>query len=150
MFTYQPGTTDIESSAQEFLEQKKGVCQDFSHLMLSMCRYRGISARYVSGYVNGGQDAALRGDAATHAWIEVAIPTLGWIGFDPTNNIYALNQHIRMAVGRDYGDIVPVKGVYWSGGKQDMTVKVSTSLVDDEETVDQKNSIKRQMHSFDA
>ncbi len=126
-FSYESGSTNVDTTAQQFFDHKRGVCQDFTHLMLSMCRYKGIPARYVSGYVYCGQDSAMRGDAAMHAWVEVMLPGMGWIGFDPTNNIYALNQHIRVAVGRDYADIVPVKGVYVGGQQQSMTVNVSIS-----------------------
>jgi len=130
MFEYESGSTNVETTAQAFFNHKKGVCQDFTHLMLCMCRYKGIPARYVSGYVYCGQDSALRGDAAMHAWIEVMLPGMGWVGLDPTNRIYALDQHIRVAVGRDYLDIVPVKGVY-IGGDQTMTVNVSVSQIVD-------------------
>jgi transglutaminase-like putative cysteine protease len=127
-YSYESGSTNVESTAQDMVRDKKGVCQDFTHLMLSMCRYRGVAARYVSGFVYCGQNSAMRGDAAMHAWVEVALPGIGWVGLDPTNKVYALNQHIRVAVGRDYKDIIPVKGVYM-GGKQTMNVHASVSLL---------------------
>jgi transglutaminase-like putative cysteine protease len=126
-YTYRSGATHVETSAQEFMDQQEGVCQDFTHFMLSMLRFRGVAARYVSGFVYCGQDSAMRGDAATHAWVEAALPVHGWVGLDPTNNIYATDQHIRIAVGRDYSDIAPFKGVY-RGGKQKMNVSASVSL----------------------
>ncbi|MFD2671048.1 transglutaminase family protein [Marinicrinis sediminis] len=126
-FSYEAGTSTVHSTAQDLWDKRKGVCQDFTHFMLAICRYRGIPARYVSGYVYCGEDAAMRGDSATHAWVEVYIPGIGWVGFDPTNHKYAVNQHIRMAIGRDYLDIVPLKGVY-EGGKQTLSVKVSIHL----------------------
>ncbi|HET7577888.1 MAG TPA: transglutaminase family protein [Bacillales bacterium] len=121
--TYVPGSTTVTTTAEEVLQKKEGVCQDYTHLMLALCRHRGLPARYVSGYIYTGENSAMRGDAATHAWIEVAIPKIGWVGFDPTNNVLAHDQHIRLAVGRDYQDIVPVKGVY-IGGQQNLDVKV--------------------------
>lgn len=121
---YVPGSTTVKTTVEEFLNKRQGVCQDFTHLMLSMCRYRGIPARYVSGYVYCGKNTALRGDAATHAWVEVLFPDTGWLGFDPTNNIMVGDMHVCVATGRDYKDIVPMKGVY-KGGNQEMTVQVS-------------------------
>lgn len=112
-FIYEPVSTTVETKASDFLETKKGVCQDYAHLMLALCRYKGIPSRYVSGYIFSGiDDKELRGSSATHAWIEVMLPEIGWIGFDPTNKFLAHDQHIRIAVGRDYSDIVPIKGVY--------------------------------------
>lgn len=127
-FAYHQGTTTVETTASEFLAHRQGVCQDFAHLMLALCRRRQIPARYVSGYLYCGEDAALRGDAAMHAWVEVHVPGQGWIGFDPTNNVRASDRHIRIAVGRDYGDIVPIQGVVVGGGsqqRQETTVSVS-------------------------
>ncbi|WLD93133.1 transglutaminase family protein [Alkalihalobacillus sp. AL-G] len=129
-FTYKPGSTTVQTTAAEILEKKEGVCQDYTNLMLALCRYRGIPARYVSGYLYIGENSAMRGDAATHAWVEVKMPSAGWIGFDPTNNVLAKDQHIRVAVGRDYADIVPLKGVY-QGGVQHLDVKVSVSAIEE-------------------
>lgn len=112
-YMYEPVTTTVETTASEFLELKHGVCQDYAHLMLALCRYKGIPARYVSGYIYSGiDDEELRGSSATHAWVEILLPDTGWMGFDPTNKLLAHHQHIRVAVGRDYKDIVPIKGVY--------------------------------------
>lgn len=133
--TYVPGSTTVKTTAEEVLEKKEGVCQDYTHLMLALCRHRGIPARYVSGYIYCGENSAMRGDAATHAWVEVAMPDIGWLGFDPTNNVLALDQHIRLAVGRDYKDIVPVKGVY-VGPSQRLDVKVSVKKIENQNTVE--------------
>lgn len=112
-FMYNPVSTTVDTKVSEFLDLKRGVCQDYAHLMLALCRYQRIPARYVSGYIYSGIDEKeMRGSAATHAWVEVMLPDLGWVGFDPTNNSFAHDQHIRVAVGRDYRDIVPIKGVY--------------------------------------
>ncbi|MGP7818343.1 transglutaminase family protein [Niallia sp. 01092] len=134
-FAYVPGATHVKTVAYEAFEKRSGVCQDFSHVMLAICRNAGIPARYVSGYIYGGEDAAMRGDSQTHAWIEAYIPEYGWIGFDPTNNMMALNQHICVATGRDYADITPLKGVYIGSGTQDMSVSISVSKVKDNDKV---------------
>lgn len=131
-FAYVPGSTHVKTLAKEAFEKKSGVCQDFSHVMLAICRREGIPARYVSGYIYGGEDAAMRGDSQTHAWVEVYIPTFGWIGFDPTNDRLALNQHICVATGRDYSDITPLKGVYIGSGQQELTVSISVSKMKDD------------------
>ncbi|HET7628619.1 MAG TPA: transglutaminase family protein [Bacillales bacterium] len=128
-FTYVPGATTVETKAEEVLNNEEGVCQDYTHVMLALCRHRGIPARYVSGYIYVDENSAMRGDAATHAWVEIALPNIGWVGFDPTNNVIAKDQHIRLAVGRDYQDIVPVKGIY-IGGKQHLQVGVSVKKID--------------------
>jgi transglutaminase-like putative cysteine protease len=122
-FTYHAGVTTVETKAEEFLARKSGVCQDFTHLMLALCRVHQIPARYVSGYLYCGENSALRGDAAMHAWVEVRFPTLGWVGVDPTNHVFVGSRHIRVAVGRDYRDIVPIKGVY-RGGAQTLETSV--------------------------
>ncbi|WP_407270986.1 transglutaminase domain-containing protein [Radiobacillus sp. PE A8.2] len=129
--TYTSGATTVKTKAVEVLEKREGVCQDYTHVMLALCRYRGIPTRYVSGYIYVGENAALRGDAATHAWVEFHVPTLGWIGIDPTNNVYADQQHIKLATGRDYTDITPLKGVYL-GSVHTLDVQVSVKqLVND-------------------
>ncbi|MDQ0482654.1 transglutaminase family protein [Guptibacillus hwajinpoensis] len=129
---YVSGATDVETTAEKILTHRTGVCQDYTHLMLALCRYRGIPARYVSGYIYIGENSAYRGDAATHAWLEVKIPGLPWIGLDPTNNAIAAEQHIRIAVGRDYRDISPLKGVYIGGAH---TLSVSVGVKNLEERV---------------
>lgn len=124
-FSYQQGVTDVDTTAAAFLQGGKGVCQDFTHLMLALCRRRSIPARYVSGYLYVGEDSALRGDAAMHAWVEVYARNQGWVGFDPTNNVPAGSDHIRVAVGRDYTDVAPLRGVVSGGGAQRSTTSVS-------------------------
>ncbi|WP_377887660.1 transglutaminase domain-containing protein [Alkalihalobacillus sp. R86527] len=128
--TYVSGATNVLTTAEEVLHHRTGVCQDFTHLMLALCRYRGIPARYVSGYIYIGENSAYRGDAATHAWLEVKLPGLEWIGLDPTNNVIASEQHIRIAVGRDYSDISPLKGVY-IGGTHTLDVSVSVKNLEE-------------------
>ena len=128
-FTYDGSETDVSTKAQESFELKKGVCQDISHVMLGILRAKQIPARYVSGYLYVGENSALVGDAASHAWVEVMVPGIGWVGLDPTNNVEALENHIRVGVGRDYGDVSPVQGVY-RGGSHELDVKVSVSLIE--------------------
>ncbi|WP_332691648.1 transglutaminase family protein [Halalkalibacter lacteus] len=128
-FAYVPGTTDVKSIAAEAFEKKTGVCQDFTHLMLAVCRNEGIPARYVSGYIYSGEDVAMRGDSVTHAWVEVYFPKHGWVGFDPTNNMLARDQHICVATGRDYADVSPLKGVYYGNAEQELTVSISVKAI---------------------
>ncbi|MFC4713362.1 alpha-E domain-containing protein [Planococcus dechangensis] len=128
-FTYDGESTTVTTKASESFDLKKGVCQDITHVMLGILRSKNIPARYVSGYLYVGEDSALVGDAASHAWVEVMVPGIGWVGLDPTNNVEALENHIRVGTGRDYNDVSPVQGVY-RGGSQSLDVKVSVSLLD--------------------
>ena len=128
-FSYDGTSTNVTTKAQESFDLKKGVCQDISHVMLGILRAKCIPARYVSGYLYVGENSALVGDAASHAWVEVMVPGIGWVGLDPTNNVEALENHIRVGVGRDYGDVSPVQGVY-RGGSHKLEVKVSVSLIE--------------------
>ncbi|HSO57081.1 MAG TPA: alpha-E domain-containing protein [Paenisporosarcina sp.] len=128
-FTYDGCSTTVSTKATESFDLKTGVCQDISHVMLGILRTKNIPARYVSGYLYVGENSALVGDAASHAWIEVMVPGIGWVGLDPTNNVEALENHIRVGVGRDYGDVSPVQGVY-RGGSHKLDVKVSVSLIE--------------------
>jgi transglutaminase-like putative cysteine protease len=112
-FTYAPKSTRVDSPIDDALEARKGVCQDFTHIMLALVRKLGIPCRYVSGYLFHQADANVRSaDGSTHAWAEVWLPDLGWVGFDPTNNLLADERHIRVAVGRDYADVPPTRGVF--------------------------------------
>lgn len=128
-FTYNGDATQVETKAQESFGLKNGVCQDITHVMLGILRENNIPARYVSGYLYVGENSALVGDSATHAWVEVMVPGIGWVGLDPTNNVEALENHIRVGTGRDYMDVSPVQGVYRGGG-QTLDVKVSVNLID--------------------
>lgn len=127
-FEYDPGATDVTTTASQAFALKRGVCQDFSHVMLAVLRAKGIPTRYVSGYLYVDENSGLIGDIATHAWVEVMIPGIGWIGLDPTNNVEVLENHIILCIGRDYTDVSPVEGVY-TGGKHDLTVKVSVKAL---------------------
>jgi len=115
-FEYVPGATDTTTPLAEFVAQGRGVCQDYAHLMLSAARSRGVPARYVSGYVYAGGDDGTHGAGATHAWVELFLPHYGgWRGFDPTNNVLAADRHVKIAVGRDYADVPPTKGLLRAG-----------------------------------
>jgi len=129
-FTYRPGVTDVFTPLAEVVAERSGVCQDFAHLMLSILRTHGLVARYVSGYiepndptVTGGEE--LIGAAASHAWVEVALPDGTWWGLDPTNNQAAGERHVVTAVGRDYQDVAPLRGTYKGAQNQKLLVIVS-------------------------
>ena len=124
-FEYRKGVTTVETSADEIWKLKAGVCQDFAHILLVMLRMVGIPARYVSGYICP-KDQELRGEGATHAWVEVCAPFYGWIGLDPTNNCIASDRHVRLAIGRNFSDCTPVKGTY--KGSSEHTLEVSVSI----------------------
>ena len=126
-FDYTPDATTVSTVMTEVLAHRRGVCQDFAHVMLGMCRSLKIPARYVSGYLYNGPDGHLLGSQASHAWCEVFLPGLGWRALDPTNNQFADERYVKVAVGRDYGDIVPVKGTY--KGTRSKTMKVSVQVI---------------------
>jgi transglutaminase-like putative cysteine protease len=109
-WAYAPNTTSVTTHMNEVLAAKTGVCQDFAHLMIGICRSLGIPARYVSGYLYNGPDSHLRGAQASHAWVEVHVPGKGWYGLDPTNDTLADERHIKIATGRDYNDAAPITG----------------------------------------
>ncbi len=111
-FRYEPGATGVKAHLEESFALKRGVCQDFTHVMVGMCRSVGVAARYASGYLYNGPRDALVGAQASHAWCEVYLPGAGWIGFDPTNNTLADERYVKIAVGRDYDDVAPVVGSY--------------------------------------
>jgi transglutaminase-like putative cysteine protease len=124
-FEYKKGITNVETGVDEIWELKAGVCQDFAHVLLVMLRIIGIPARYVSGYICP-KNHELRGEGATHAWVEAYIPFHGWLGFDPTNNCIASDRHVRLAIGRSFTDCTPVKGTY--KGSSEHTLEVSVTI----------------------
>lgn len=128
-FKYVPGITSVETSIDEVWKLKAGVCQDFAHILLVMLRMLGIPARYVSGYICPNKNG-MRGEGATHAWVEAYIPFYGWLGLDPTNNCIASELHVRLAVGRNFSDCSPVKGSYKGTAKHVLHVGVSVSYED--------------------
>lgn len=128
-FQYITGITSVETTLDEVWKLKAGVCQDFAHILLEMMRMLGIPARYVSGYICPNKNG-MRGEGATHAWVEAFIPFYGWLGLDPTNNCIANDMHVRLAVGRNFSDCSPVKGSYKGTAKQILHVGVSVSYED--------------------
>lgn len=120
---YQTGVTTTDTTAREAMLLKKGVCQDYTHLFLAIARSWGIPARYVSGYLNHGGGHI--GGSQTHAWAEALIPFVGWVGFDPTNNLLVDHHYIKIAHGTDYRDCSPITGIIETSGKQENTHIVS-------------------------
>jgi transglutaminase-like putative cysteine protease len=121
-FEYDPRATSVTTPVDEVLEKRKGVCQDFAHLMIACLRSLGLPARYVSGYLRSGEKTV--GAEASHAWVSVHCPVFGWQDFDPTNNVRPQGQHVTLAWGREYQDVTPVKGVALGGGEQIISVSV--------------------------
>jgi len=128
-FQYKKGITTVESTLNEVWEIKSGVCQDFAHILLIMLRQIGIPARYVSGYICPNK-TTMRGEGATHAWVEAYIPFYGWLGLDPTNNCIANENHVRLAVGKNFSDCSPVKGTYRGTSEHTLEVGVTVSYED--------------------
>jgi transglutaminase-like putative cysteine protease len=122
-FTYKPGVTTAASPITEMLEHGAGVCQDFTHLMIGLSRALRIPARYVSGYLHPRSDR-FRGYTQTHAWCELYFPSTGWLGFDPANRCQADENFVKLAIGRDFRDVPPNKGVYRGKAEERMTVEV--------------------------
>ena len=129
-FEFDPTATTVATPVDDVLEKGRGVCQDFAHLALGGLRSLGLAARYVSGYIltlpPPGQPR-LQGADASHAWISVWCPPLGWVDLDPTNDLVVSNQHVTLAMGRDYHDVCPMRGVVLGGGTQ--TVKVGVGVI---------------------
>ena len=124
-FEYRGEVTDVSTTVDEVLASRAGVCQDFAHVLIGLCRATGVPARYVSGYIvqSDGQRPE-RGAGASHAWVEAWTPSHGWRGFDPTNNLLASEHHVKMAVGRDYQDVAPTRGTYRGSAGQELSVEV--------------------------
>ncbi len=124
---FKPGFTTVNTPVESVIKMKKGVCQDFAHLMIAVLRNMGLAARYVSGYIETippPGKVKLVGADASHAWVSVYFPDLGWVEFDPTNNLLPADGHIRVAYGRDYYDVAPIKGIVFNSGDQNLLVKV--------------------------
>ncbi len=128
-FVYIKGITSVETTLNEIWKLKAGVCQDFAHILSAMLRVIHIPARYVSGYVCPNKNG-MRGEGATHAWVEAYIPFYGWLGLDPTNNCMVNDLHVRLAVGRNFTDCTPVKGSYKGTSDQILEVGVTVSYED--------------------
>ncbi|MEB0046446.1 MULTISPECIES: transglutaminase family protein [unclassified Pseudomonas] len=132
-FTFDAEATQVATPLVEVLERRRGVCQDFAHLMLACVRSRGLAARYISGYLltqpPPGQPRLIGADAS-HAWVSVFCPILGWVDFDPTNNVQPALEHITLAWGRDFSDVSPLRGVILGGGSHDPEVRVTVMPLD--------------------
>ena len=128
-FRYVPDSTNVSTHMNEVLHQRRGVCQDFAHVMLGMCRALKIPARYVSGYIYNGRTDQLIGSQASHAWCEIYLPDLGWQGLDPTNDKPTDERFVKVAVGRDYSDAAPVKGHFRGSPSGKMSVEVEVTLI---------------------
>jgi len=130
-FSYVPGVTDIKTDVRKVIAERRGVCQDFAHLMIAGLRGLGLPARYVSGYIrtHHADDAGeMRGADASHAWVSAWCgPEIGWLGFDPTNDLVVDDEHITVAVGRDFSDVAPLRGVILGGGAHGLEVAVTVT-----------------------
>jgi transglutaminase-like putative cysteine protease len=131
---YTSGATEISTPVLQAFHERKGVCQDIAHMMIGALRALGLPARYVSGYLlthpPPGKPRLLGADAS-HAWVQVWCAPTGWVDLDPTNDVIAGNGHVQLAIGRDYGDVVPLRGVIHGGGEH--TLEVAVSVVPDGE-----------------
>jgi len=131
-FEYKPGYTTISTPLSVVMKQRKGVCQDFTHLAIACLRAVGLPARYVSGYIETLSPEGVEkliGVDASHAWFSVYIPERGWTDFDPTNNCLVSDQHITIGWGRDYADIAPLEGIILSSGSHELTVSVDVKRI---------------------
>jgi len=131
LFDYAPNTTEVDSPIDDALKARRGVCQDFAHIMITLVRQLKIPCRYVSGYLYHEDKSRDRSPAgATHAWVEAYLGELGWVAFDPTNNLEGCDRHVRVAVGRDYSDVPPTRGVYKGEAESELSVLVTVLPVD--------------------
>lgn len=129
-FSYKPGATMVNTRLEQAFAIRAGVCQDFTHMMIALCRAVALPARYASGYIYNGPADQLLGSQASHAWCEVYLPYTGWIGYDPTNGNLADERYVKVAVGRDYDDVAPIKGAYRGTAQCAMSVKVMVEKID--------------------
>ncbi len=138
-FEYVPRATRVDSPIDEAIVSGKGVCQDFAHTMIALLRLVRIPARYVSGYLYRSREDHDRSTPdATHAWVDVLLPHLGWVGFDPTNNLIAHHRHIRTAVGRDYADVPPTHGIFRGATSSELYVAVHVEASEQPPALDRK------------
>ena len=136
-FDYVPNSTKVDSPIDDALRARRGVCQDFAHIMIALVRQLKIPCRYVSGYLYHEDKIKDRSPAgATHAWVEAFLGEAGWVAFDPTNNLLGCERHIHVAVGRDYADVPPTRGVYKGEAESELSVRVIVSSVDSPQPAD--------------
>jgi transglutaminase-like putative cysteine protease len=124
-FAYKKDATSVRTTVDESIRLRAGVCQDFAHVLVALCRLSGIPARYVSGYIFSGQEGAVLGAEASHAWCEAYLGRNGWVGLDPTNDCLIDDRFAKIAVGRDYRDVSPVRGIYKGASRSTMSVNVA-------------------------
>lgn len=132
-FKYVPGVTDNWTPLDTIWKKKKGVCQDFAHVMIAVLRTSGLPARYVCGYIETDPPAdgsSLVGAVATHAWVEVMLPGGRWSALDPTNRQWSGKRHVALSFGRDFADATPVRGTFKGSGGQRMSVKVRMKRIE--------------------
>lgn len=129
-FTYQVGATNVRTTVAEVIAGGSGVCQDYAHLLIALCRHVGLPARYVSGYLGNVAQSS-----ASHAWTEAYVPPYGWIGLDPTLGTLCTGRHVKVAVGRDYADVPPLRGTYRGGGEAQMEVAVRGEMLEEAQGV---------------
>lgn len=122
---FKTGVTDVNTTLDNIIEKRHGVCQDFTHLFCAIARENDVPVRYVSGYLHQGN--GYFGDSQMHAWAEAFVPNVGWVGFDPTNNILVGTAHLKVAHGKDYQDCPPIKGIVYSKGHN--TTKYSVEVL---------------------
>jgi len=148
-FEYTKDSTRVDSAIEVALKNRKGVCQDFAHIMIALVRGLRIPCRYVSGYLHHDKSHEDRSvDGATHAWVEALMPGLGWVGFDPTNNLLAGKRHIRTAIGRDYADVPPTIGTLKGSANSEMQVRVRVTPSEAVMPVDQEFAADEEWSKF--
>jgi transglutaminase-like putative cysteine protease len=128
-FTYNKEATSVSTTIDESVRLRAGVCQDYAHILIGLVRLAGIPARYVSGYLFSGQEDSVLGADASHAWCEAYLPPHGWVGYDPTNDTLIDERFVRIATGRDYRDVSPVRGVYKGASRSTMSVNVAVEAL---------------------
>ncbi|MEJ0032146.1 MAG: transglutaminase family protein [Bacteroidota bacterium] len=145
-FQYKKGITTVETTIGEIWNLKSGVCQDFAHILLVLLRLVGIPSRYVSGYICPNK-SGMRGEGATHAWVEAYLPYYGWQGLDPTNNCIVNEQHVKLAVGKDFSDCSPVRGTYRGTSNHTLEVGVTVTYEDGKKTTDESVPVTEVTHA---
>ncbi|MDB5042515.1 MAG: transglutaminase protein [Candidatus Eremiobacteraeota bacterium] len=141
-FAYDKTTTSVHATVEESVRLRAGVCQDFAHVLIALCRRAGIPARYVSGYIAGGGETL--GAEASHAWVEAYLGPRGWIGIDPTNDTWIGDSFVRIATGRDYRDVSPVRGVFTGASSSIMSVDVAVEALSHAQQQFQENDYQQQ------